>query len=334
MIDDSVSGVDKSRDEDDEPQTDTTSTDVDDGRYIYCLIDTNSHISELPSDGDIQTDGIDGASPSIVNANGNVVDSTGRVGAVVHSCTHTYEAANLATVQRRILSHQRVVDAAGSVYDTPLPLRFNTVFEGGDEGVRTWIHDNYDQIDSALTTLAGTWEYRIGLVWDASQFESMVAETDEELQRIQNQRVTATEGTAFLLNKQYKRRLATLRNERRKELIEALQTCVEPLAVEMTEQGGRDIDVGGLSDRDIGEHDSDADTDALNQENTDNDDNDNNNDTDTDENGELIERVAVRVSADAETALGDQLDGFVERDGVSVTFTGPWPPYTFAPNIG
>ena len=326
MTEDSFSSVEKSSNVGDESQTDARSTNIDNGRYIYCLVDTGSHMSEPPSGDEIGTDGIEGASPSIVHAKGDVIGSSGRVGAVVHSCTQTYEASNLATVQQRILSHQRVVDAAGSIYDTPLPLRFNTVFEGGDQSVQAWVHDNYDQIYSALMTLAGTWEYRIGLVWDANRFESLAVKTDEELQRIEDQRTSANEGTAFLLNKQYKRRLATLRSERRNELIEVLQTSVEPLAAEITEQGSQDIDIGGLSDREI--KGNDGETDTSDCETT----------SDTkrneDEDKELIERFAVRVSADAEAALGSRLDEFVDRDGVSVTFTGPWPPYTFAPNIG
>jgi len=34
-----------------------------------------------------------------------------------------------------------------------------------------------------------------------------------------------------------------------------------------------------------------------------------------------------------EERLGDVLDSVAERDGVRVRFTGPWPPYTFAPTI-
>ncbi|ERG96831.1 gas vesicle protein GvpL [Haloquadratum walsbyi] len=313
MTDDSLSTADESNSREGEPQADSISNDVDNGRYIYCLVDSASQASGSLSDDKIEVDGIDGSSPVTTHINGDVVDSTGRVGAVVHSCTQTYEAPKLATVQQRILSHQQVVDAAGSVYGTPLPLRFNTVFEGGDESVRTWVHDNYNQIYSALTRLSETWEYRIGLIWDADQFESVIAETDEELQRIEDQQTTAGEGKAFLLDKQYEQRLATLRNERREELIKTLQAGVESLAVEMTNQGSRDVDIGGSSGRDTaasGHEDAGGTT------------------------GELIERVAIRIPADAEDDLGDQLDEFVERDGVSVTFTGPWSPYTFAPNIG
>ena len=45
-------------------------------------------------------------------------------------------------------------------------------------------------------------------------------------------------------------------------------------------------------------------------------------------------RVAVLADDDAETTLGERLDTIVEQDGVAVRFTGPWPPYTFAPDIG
>lgn len=49
--------------------------------------------------------------------------------------------------------------------------------------------------------------------------------------------------------------------------------------------------------------------------------------------GEQIARIAVLADQTDEGALGSRLDELVERDGVRVQFTGPWPPYTFTPDL-
>jgi hypothetical protein len=48
----------------------------------------------------------------------------------------------------------------------------------------------------------------------------------------------------------------------------------------------------------------------------------------------LRSAVAVLVRAEHESTVGDRLEDLASRPGVEVRFTGPWPPYSFAPSFG
>ncbi|MFA9517150.1 gas vesicle protein GvpL [Halopenitus sp. H-Gu1] len=257
------------------------------GRYLYCLVD-------------ITTAELDTMSTRGVGDNSVYVIEEGTVGAVVHDCETIYSTENPEQVKKRILRHQHVVDAAGDVFGTPLPMRFNTVLEGGDTGVTQWLHGQHDRIREALTSFADTWEYRIRLFWEPSTFEDEIADQDDQLQELQQRQQRAGAGKAFLLEKQYDKRLRELKQEHRAELNARLKETVTPVVNELIEQDP---------------HSQLSEPSAATE-------------------GEQVARLAVLADATDESALGDRLDELVEQNGVRIRFTGAWPPYTFAPDIG
>lgn len=260
---------------------------VSDGRYLYCVVDTTS--SEPAT---LSTTGVDDNPVYVVEADG--------VGAVVHDCETVYETEDLEQVKRWLLTHQQVVDAASDAFGTPLPMRFDTVLEGGDASLERWLEDHYEGIRDELASFAGVWEYRINLLWDSAPFEETIADQDDRLRELRQRQQQSGAGKQFLLEKQYEQRLQKLKRERRTELTEQLEEVITPVVNDLTEQDTNTP----LHD----EHSSDE--------------------------KEKIVRFAVLADEDDETALGDRLDTFVEHEGVEIRFTGPWPPYTFAPDIG
>lgn len=262
---------------------------VTDGRYLYCLVDPTA------------AEGAEIAVRGVGDAPVYVIQESD-VGAVVHDCERTYgtETPDPDLVKQRVLRHQRVVDAASEVFGTPLPMRFNTVFDGGDESVTEWLRDQYDRIRGGLRSFAGMREYRISLLWESTSFENKIEDQDETLRNVQQRQQQAGTGKAFLLEKQYDKRRRELMSERREELTAALKRTVDPTARELQEQE---------SNSPLSETPDSAD-------------------------GELVARVAVLADETDEAELGGRLDTFVEDDGVSVRFTGPWPPYTFVPDLG
>jgi hypothetical protein len=270
----------------------TTATDdersVRQGRYLYCVVETTTSDTET-----LSAAGIDGNSVYLIEADG--------IGAVVHDCEAVYDADDLEQVKQWVIAHQQVVDTASDVFGTPLPMRFDTVLEGGEESVERWLSDHREVIRDELRSFAGTWEYRITLMWDPSPFESRITEQDSRLQELQQRQRQAGAGERFLLEKQYDKRLQELKQGQRAELAERLTETVTPVVNDLAEQESRHA----LSD-----------------------------DTHASAAQEQILRVAVLADEDAETTLGERLDTIVEQDGVAVRFTGPWPPYTFAPDIG
>lgn len=260
---------------------------ISDGRYLYCVVDTTS--SEPAT---LSTTGVDGNPVYVVEANG--------VGAVVHDCETVYESESIEQMKRWLLAHQQVVDAAGSAHGTPLPMRFDTVLEGGDASLERWLESHDESIRDELASFAGVWEYRINLLWDSAPFEETIVDKDDRLRELRQRKQQSGAGKTFLLEKQYDHRLRELRRKRQAELAEQLEEAIAPVVNALVEQ--------------------DTNTPLYDEHSS--------------VEKERIVRFAVLADEDDETALGDQLDTIVEHEGVEIRFTGPWPPYTFAPNIG
>jgi hypothetical protein len=270
----------------------TTATDdeqpVQQGRYLYCVVDTTASDTET-----LSTTGVDENPVYVIETDG--------IGAVVHDCETVYETDDLDQVKQWVVTHQQVVDAASDVFGTPLPMRFDTVLEGGDASVEYWLADHYGSIHDDVQSFAGMWEYRITLLWDPSPFEDRITEQDDRLQELQQRQQQAGAGKQFLIEKQRDKRIQELKQDQRTDLAEQLTETITPVVTDLAEQESRSM----LSD-----------------------------DTHSSAAQEQILRVAVLADENNETALGDRLDTIVEQDGVEIRFTGPWPPYTFAPDIG
>lgn len=260
---------------------------VSNGRYLYCVVDTTTSESAT-----LSTTGVEDNPVYVVEADG--------VGAVVHDCETVYETEDLEQMKRWLVTHQQVVDAASDAFGTPLPMRFDTVLEGGDASIERWLEDHYEGFRDELASFAGVWEYRINLLWDSAPFEETIADRDDRLRELRQRQQQSGAGKKFLLEKQSDQRLQELKRERRTELADQLKEAITPVVNDLTEQDTNTP----LQD----EHSSIE--------------------------KEQIVRFAVLADEDDETALGDRLDTIVEHEGVEIRFTGPWPPYTFAPDIG
>ena len=268
----------------------TTATEaVDSGRYLYCLVDLAAGSEET-----VDIAGIEDEPVSLVTA------QSAPVGALVHRREEPFDSTDLTKLRDWLLAHQQVVDAAGDRFGTPLPVRFDTIIEGDDGDVATWLDGHATQITDAFDDLSGCWEYRVTLSWDSAAFETEQQTLDPELSDIQRRTEQSGDGTRFLLEKQFDQRLRELRRQRETALAERLVDRLEPHSERLTE---RPVQSDAAASLGI-ELDSDA-----------------------------VTQVALLAPPAAESALGSTLDEITETPGVDVRFTGPWPPYTFAPQI-
>lgn len=295
----------------------TAAAELEDGRYVYCVVpvpdDTTSDSSTSTDGLELDVDGVDGGTPFVV--------ATGGVGAVVQPCTSPFESDDVRQLGRWLFQHQAVVDAAGRRFGTPLPFRFDTVVEGGDAAVRDWLDDDGESFRSALASLDGQWEYRIEVTFDYESLEASVAD-DPSLAELDARREEAAEGTAYLLEKKYEKRKSSLvadevsrhrerLSERLAELCEAVRPVERAAGVGSLTEG---LDEGGGdgTDQAGGEADSSPDGDADDAANV---------------------SLSVLAKESNETAVGDVLEELADETGASVKFTGPWPPYTYAPEL-
>ncbi|MCL7416751.1 MAG: GvpL/GvpF family gas vesicle protein [Halalkalicoccus sp.] len=268
----------------------TRATEFDEGRYLYCAV----RVEENP---ELAVEGIEGGEVRIIARNG--------IGAVVQPVEAMFDSEDLSKVRRWLLGHQRVVDAAGEAFDTPVPFRFDTVIKGDDEQVRSWIEGNERDLEEALETLSGRWEYRIELRWDESRVREEIASEDGELADLESRIEGSSEGTGYLLEKQYEQRLAERLQNRRDAVAGDLYDRVAEHADTVETAGG-----GGST--------------LLGAEGT----------TESDDGFETVVQLSVLASRESEDPIGGILEEFVEREGFDVDYTGPWPPYSHAPSIG
>lgn len=223
------------------------------------------------------------------------------VGAVVHECDALYDTDSPDEIRRWLLEHQRVVDEAGEAFGTPLPFRFDTVLKGGEEGVRDWLAAEAETLASALDSLAGRWEYRVEVLHDEDAAAAELADDDPELAEMREEVEDAGEGARFLLQKQYEQALNRKLRERQSLEAESLADRLRP-HVGLLRDAGRRPTVGL--------------------------------DVDREEDGEPVARFAALASDQEADALGEELESVAADPGTTVRFTGPWPPYSFAPTLG
>jgi hypothetical protein len=260
-----------------------TAADPQDGRYLYCVVRVDE------DDPTVDVTGVEGADLRLL--------VVGDLAAAVHPRATPYESDSPSEVRNWLLAHHSAVEAVGEAYGTPVPFRFDTVVAGDDEAVEAWLRDRRDELTAALDALDGRWEYRIELSWDEDAVGDDLTSSDDELQELAEKRDDASEGVAFLVEKQYEKRrdelLEEWRRARRRELASTLEQHV-------------------ASVRELG----DAPNTAL-----------------TETSDAPAVRLAVLADDEGRDAVGDYLDEVLEDPAVSVTYTGPWPPYTFAPDV-
>ncbi|MBZ6494043.1 gas vesicle protein GvpL [Natrinema longum] len=267
---------------------------IDEGRYLYCIVRADEATA-------LETTGVDDEPVSIV--------VEGDIGAVVHACDGLYDSADLAQIRRWLVRHQTVVDDAGRAFGTPIPFQFDTILRGDDDGVREWLREESDTLERALSELAGHWEYRVEVVEVDPISDEALIERDDRLRELDEQIGDSQEGTAFLLEKQFEQRLTELRAARRESLTADLE---RRLATEAREVHALERSPSAKLSNDVAGSGSETDADD----------------------GETLCRLTLLAHEDDEEAIGSILDDVAANEGLEVRFTGPWPPYTFAPELG
>lgn len=195
--------------------------DVNDGRYLYCLV-------QNPGGATLDSQGIEENEVHIIDVDG--------IGAVVHNCSRLYDSADIDEIEGWLLSHQEVIDTAAAQFGTPLPFQFDVILEGGDEQVHTWLENNHERISRLLADFEDLWEYRVHVLQERSVLEEQLAEEDSRLQELKNQQAQSSEGEAFLVEKQYDQRLQEVIHNHRNNLTDDLLTDLATIGTEVEEQ--------------------------------------------------------------------------------------------------
>ena len=253
------------------------------GRYLYCVVDAGGRSAD-PAGTGFAPEGIEGGEPYLVEADG--------VGAVVQPRGEPFDSDDLRLVKRWLLAHQRVVDAAGEAFGTPLPFRFDTIHRGDDDAVREWLTEAHGTLREHLAAFDGKWEYRVSLS-ATGEFDP----DDADLADLRDRIGDAGEGEAFLLEKRVEQRRRDLERERDEHLAGNLRERLEPHVADVESADGPGVlGTGDGEDR--------------------------------------VASLALLADRASESTVGAELDEVAADPAVEVEFTGPWPPYSFAPELG
>lgn len=231
----------------------------------------------------------------IAEARVSVVPSDG-VAAVTSPAPEDLDADSEAAVKRLLVAHQRVVDAAMERYGAPLPVQAATAIEGEDDAVATWLADRAATVRTTLEDLAEHREYHVTVTWDDDAAREAAHAASDELDDLQRAVDEASPGESYLREKQYERALDEAVAERAADLAADTRSRVAAVAREVV-------------DRERSDAVSFADAD------------------------DPVTSLAALTALDDEEALGEALDAVADREGVTVRFTGPWAPYSFAPDF-
>ena len=274
----------------------------DEGRYLYCVVDVgeNEDSFDRMKDEDepvsIDATGVEDEPISLVTVD--------QVGAVVHSCDGVYDSGDLTQIHRWLVDHQSVIDDMADRFGTPLPFQFDTIVRGDDAVLERWLRKEYDEILKTLETLSGHWEYRIEVVRTDPIEPARLEEGDDELSSLRQEIERASEGTAFLLEKRYDRRVEALRQGRRESFASNLIDRLADHAREVHElERSPRMEVADSSGGRTDDH-------------------------------ETVCRLTALAHEDREGKIGSVLNDIAAEPGLEVRFTGPWPPYTFVPDLG
>jgi hypothetical protein len=219
------------------------------------------------------------------------------VGTVVHRCeAKPYKTEDKEKAGEWILAHQYVIDLATEKFGTVIPLTFDTIFKGDDETVKNWLRKEYRLLKARLARLEGKAEYGVQIFLD-NDYVKKIIENSEEVQKLERKLENTSSGAAYLLEKNLEKRIHLekniLTNKYAKELYAQAKKLVEDVKVDST-------------NREVPEKWKGR---------------------------QMILNLACLAQKDEIENLGKMLEGVNKREGFSVRFTGPWPPYSFVEQI-
>ncbi|MBI4298086.1 MAG: GvpL/GvpF family gas vesicle protein [Chloroflexi bacterium] len=218
--------------------------------------------------------------------------------AVVHRCpAQPYASQEHEMAIAWVTAHQEVVEAAWRRWHPILPLSFNNIIVGdtekeAEQKVRGWLEHEYERLKRKMEKMTGKDEFGVQVFWHPRAIAQSLSQSSPELRQMAEEIKAAPRGRAYLL----RQRLGTLLKEQMEAW--ASQCCQDIYS-------------------NIRQHIDDIFWEKTKK---------------SEEDMKMLLSLSCLVSRGKEKGLGEELETISRREGFSVRFTGPWPPYSFVGN--
>ncbi len=215
--------------------------------------------------------------------------------AIVHNCpAEPYKSEDKEIMNNWVMVHQSMIDQAWERFGTVLPLGFDTIIQGNEttspeENMKNWLKQDYDNLKRKIEKINGKAEYGVQVFWDPKIIAKNVTEESPEIKKLNEEIKSKPKGLAYM----YKQKLEGLM---KKEM-----------------EGKADHDFKEFFER------IKLCVDEIRVEKTKKAENEK----------QMLLNLSCLLPKEARGKLGDELEKISNRDGYSVRFTGPWPPYSF-----
>jgi hypothetical protein len=164
-------------------------TEVREGRYLYCIINSNAELSL----GEI---GLDDAKVYTIPYKD--------IAAVVHACqAKPYESKDDEKAKRWIFTHNYVIDKASGQFGTVLPLSFDAIVKGNDGAVKDALAKSYEKIKGELERVRGKAEYTVQIFCDQEKLTEQILRGDQELKALKEKIEKMPKRAAYLLQRKF-----------------------------------------------------------------------------------------------------------------------------------
>lgn len=216
--------------------------------------------------------------------------------AIVHRCPATpYQSPDKETVVTWIRAHQAVLERAQKIFGTVIPAGFDTILRSRgdaastDQAAEEWLVENSRWLAFILAKIDGKDEYGVQILCSRLEMERRLPAENPEIKNLTRELSEKPPGTAFLYQQLIAREMKIRTEALAKEWTNDFYARIRPHC--------EDIAV---------EKASRAAEDKV-----------------------ALLNLSCLVAKEEVVNLTGELEGISNITGISVRFSGPWPPYSF-----
>jgi len=215
--------------------------------------------------------------------------------AIVHNCSlEPYVSEDNEKVKEWVKSHQRVLDVAKERFDTILPLGFDTIIQPKDNAdstkvVKDWLKEDYQNYQTIIKKIKRKEEYGVQISYDPQVISEQISKQSEEIKKIKEEMASKSPGMAYM----YKQKLENIAKQEMDKLadkyFEEFYGRIKKCAEEIKVEKTKKVDKNKI----------------------------------------MMMNLSCLVTKEKVEELGNELEKINNMEGLSVHFSGPWPPYSF-----